>query len=186
MVAWALAGYSIGLVGYAAIKILSPAFYALDDARTPMIISVASIVVNAVASYIFRAWFSTFYITPETPNGLGHVGLALSTSCVALVNFLLLAYLLRRKIKRLESRRILSSFFRIVVASGALSASAYFTYAWLAKMLGENGFVVRLIETFVPIGVGSVVFFIVARFLRIRELDQAVQAVTGRFRRKRA
>jgi putative peptidoglycan lipid II flippase len=186
MVAWALAGYSIGLVGYAAIKILSPAFYALDDARTPMVISLASIVVNAVASYVFRAWFSTFYVTPETPNGLGHVGLAISTSCVALVNFLLLAYLLRRKIKRLESRRILSSFLRIVVASGALSASAYFTYAWLAKMLGENGFVVRLTETFVPIAVGSVVFFVVARFLRVRELDQAVQALTGRFRRKRA
>ena len=39
MTAWALAGYSIGLTGYAAIKVLSPAFYALDDAKTPMIIA---------------------------------------------------------------------------------------------------------------------------------------------------
>ncbi|MEP6789413.1 MAG: murein biosynthesis integral membrane protein MurJ, partial [Acidobacteriota bacterium] len=43
MTAVALAGYSIGLTGYAAIKILSPAFYALNDAKTPMIIAIASI-----------------------------------------------------------------------------------------------------------------------------------------------
>ena len=53
MTAYALAGYSIGLTGYAAIKVLSPAFYALDDAKTPMIIALGSIVVNALASLSF-------------------------------------------------------------------------------------------------------------------------------------
>ncbi len=186
MVAWALAGYSVGLVGYAAIKILSPAFYALDDARTPMLISLASIVVNAVASYIFRGIFSNYFVTPETPNGLGHVGLAISTSCVALVNFLALVILLRRKINRLEGRRIVSSFVRIAIASAALSVACYFTYVWLVRMLGEQGFAARVIETFVPIAVGGVVFFIAARLLKVKELDGAVQALLGRFRRKRA
>ena len=51
MTAWALAAYSIGLAGYAAIKIISPAFYALDDAKTPMYVSVASILVHVVVSY---------------------------------------------------------------------------------------------------------------------------------------
>ena len=44
----ALAAYSVGLAGYAAIKVLSPAFYALHDARTPMLISLGSILVNFV------------------------------------------------------------------------------------------------------------------------------------------
>jgi putative peptidoglycan lipid II flippase len=186
MVAYALAGYSVGLVGYAAIKILSPAFYALDDARTPMVISLASIVVNAVASYIFRGWFSHYFVTPATPNGLGHVGLALSTSCVALVNFFALALLLRRKIKRLEGRQILSSFLRISAASAALSAACYFTYVWLARLLGIQGFTVRLIETFVPIAVGGLVFLVVARLLGVKELEQATQSILGRFRRRRS
>ncbi len=43
MTAWALAAYSVGLAGYAAIKVLSPSFYALDDAKTPMYVSLASI-----------------------------------------------------------------------------------------------------------------------------------------------
>ncbi|MGZ9215251.1 MAG: murein biosynthesis integral membrane protein MurJ, partial [Candidatus Binatia bacterium] len=42
----ALAAYAVGLAGYGAIKVLSPAFYALNDARTPMLISLGSIAVN--------------------------------------------------------------------------------------------------------------------------------------------
>ena len=77
LTAVALAGYSIGLTGYAAIKILSPAFYALNDAKTPMIIAIASIGVNFVGSYVLREWFSHFGVTPETPHGYGHVGVAI-------------------------------------------------------------------------------------------------------------
>src|SRR5256885_165210 len=102
MTAVALAGYSIGLTGYAAIKILSPAFYALNDAKTPMIVALVSIVVNFVGSYFLRGWFSHYGVTPETPHGYGHVGVALATSIVALVNFFALAIIMRGRIKRLN------------------------------------------------------------------------------------
>src|SRR3954454_20581042 len=72
MTAIALMGYSIGLTGYAAIKILSPAFYALNDAKTPMIIAIASIAVNFIASYFLRQWLSHYGVTESTPNGYGH------------------------------------------------------------------------------------------------------------------
>src|SRR6185312_1124027 len=42
----ALSCYSIGLVGYAATKVLNPAFYALTDAKTPMYVSLCSIGIN--------------------------------------------------------------------------------------------------------------------------------------------
>jgi putative peptidoglycan lipid II flippase len=186
MVAAALIGWSIGLVGYSAIKVLSPAFYAMDDPRTPMIISIISIVVNAITDYIFKMWLSNYGVTPQTPYGYGHAGLALSTSCVALVNFFALAYFMRRKIKRLEGRRILSSFIRISLASAALSVTSYFTYSLLVQQFGEQGFRTHVIETFVPIATGGLVFIIAARLLRIREMDQAVEAVTSRFRRRAA
>ncbi len=185
MVTIALASYSVGLAGYAAIKVLSPAFYALDDARTPMIISLASIGVNALAGYFLREWFSGFGITPETPSGYGHAGLALSTSCVALVNFLALAFFMRRRIKRLEGRRILSSLIRIIIASAALSAASYAAYVWLFGIFGGQSLVARLIETFVPIVVGGVAFVFAAKLLRVKELEQATRAVAGRLLRRR-
>jgi putative peptidoglycan lipid II flippase len=185
MVALALACYAVGLAGYAAIKVLSPAFYALDDARTPMLISLLSIGVNAVGSYFLRSWFGTFGVTPETPSGYAHAGLALSTSLIALCNFFALVFFMRRRIHRLEGRRIVSSFVRIALASAALSAASYLTYRWLHAQLGGANLVARLAEAFVPIAAGGVVFLLAAKLLRVRELEQAVQTISSRFLKRR-
>jgi putative peptidoglycan lipid II flippase len=82
----ALAGYALGLAGYAGIKVVTPAFYALSDARTPMRVALLSIAVNFTLNWVF-----------VRELGLGHLGLAVSTSLVALANFgLLVAILVRR------------------------------------------------------------------------------------------
>ena len=93
--ALALSFYAIGLAGYAALKVLNPAFYALGDARTPMLVSLGSIVVNfATAATMIRF------------AGLGHAGLALSTSAVALFGFFLLFEILRRRIGGVHGREL--------------------------------------------------------------------------------
>jgi len=48
----ALACYAIGLAGYAVIKILAPVFYALNDSRTPMIVSLLSMAINFVMNWM--------------------------------------------------------------------------------------------------------------------------------------
>jgi putative peptidoglycan lipid II flippase len=85
--AGALAGYALGLAGYAGIKVVTPAFYALDDARTPMRVALASIGINLVLNWILVRGL-----------GLAHVGLAVSTSLVALANFGLLMMILARRV----------------------------------------------------------------------------------------
>ena len=72
----ALRYYAIGLVGYSAVKVLAPAFYAIDRRNLPMFVSLFSIALNFCLN-----WTLTFHL------GLGHKGLALSTSIVALTNF---------------------------------------------------------------------------------------------------
>ena len=172
MTALALAGYSIGLAGYAAIKVLSPAFYALNDAKVPMIIAIASIFVNAVGSYYFREWLSHYGVTPETPHGLGHVGVALATSLVALVNFVALAIFMRRKIKRLNGREVASSFFRIAAASIVMAAVSYASYRFLLSMFPGRTLPVRLVEALVPIALGGVSFLLAAKLLGVSELEK--------------
>lgn len=176
MTAYALAGYSIGLTGYAAIKILSPAFYALDDAKTPMIIAIVSIFINAAASFIFRDLL--------TPYGYGHVGVALATSSVALVNFFALALMMRKRIKRLNGREIFSAFSRIAVASAIMSVVCYFTYYFLHQQFGGKGFLYKAIECFVPIGLGGITFFIMAKLLKVSEIDKLYSAFARKLGRK--
>ena len=178
--AWALAGYAIGLTGYSAIKVLSPAFYAMNDAKTPMVIAIISIAINAVASYFLMNFMSGFGVSNAHPSGLGHVGVALATSCVALFNFFLLAWFMRRKIKRLNGRTIVSSFLKIAVASAVMSVVCYASYFYLTNYFVVKSFGIRSIEAFVPICLGGIIFIVVAKLLRVTELEQAF----GMVRRK--
>jgi putative peptidoglycan lipid II flippase len=177
MTAWALTGYTVGLTGYAAIKILSPAFYALDDAKTPMIISLCSIAVNAVASYFFREALMPF--------GFGHVGVALATSSVALVNFFALVLLMRNRISGIEGGKIAASFVKIAVASAVMSAAAWFVYIFLHNTFGAANLIFRLIEVLIPIAIGGLFFVVTAKLLGVAELNQAYNAFARKFGRKK-
>src|SRR6185369_5953864 len=106
--AQALAAYAVGLAGYAGIKVLAPAFYALDDTRVPMLVSIVSIITNFVLNWTFVRIL-----------GFGHVGLALSTSAVALGNCALLYGILRRRVGPLGPRAA-AGFGRIAVASAIM------------------------------------------------------------------
>lgn len=177
MTAWGLAAYSIGLAGYAAIKVLSPAFYALDDAKTPMYISLASILVHVPASFGLMQLLSTVGVSPERPNGYGHAGVALATSIVATVNFIALAYCMRRRIKRLNGRELIASLVKTVLASAVMSAVAYGSYYVLTGYFGEKGLTIRFIEAFVPIGLAAVTFLVAAKLLRIGELEMILTPI---------
>src|SRR6266852_1861737 len=83
--AGALQFYAVGLVSYAVLKVLTPAFYAIGQRNTPMLVSFLAIGAN-----LFLNWLFTFRL------GLGHRGLAFSTSLVATINFLLLYGLMWR------------------------------------------------------------------------------------------
>jgi putative peptidoglycan lipid II flippase len=177
MTAWALTAYSVGLAGYAAIKVLAPSFYALDDAKTPMYVSLASILVHVPSSFGLMTLLSQVGVSPERPNGFGHVGVALATSVVALVNFFALTLLMRKRISRLNGREIFASFLKVAASSAAMSVVAYASYHLLANYFGEKLLWVRLVEAFVPIGLAGVTFLIAAKILKISELETVYSTV---------
>ena len=53
----ALMCYAIGLTGYSVVKVVSPTFYALHESRKPVMVSAASVLVNAGAQYRVRQAF---------------------------------------------------------------------------------------------------------------------------------
>src|SRR5205085_17069 len=151
----ALTCYSVGLAGYTLTKILGPAFYALDDARTPMVVSIVSMLMNFGLSWIFTEWTT-----------LGHAGLALSISLIALFSAVTLFELLRRRVGGIDGRRIVSSGARILAASTLMAAACL-----AAKQLHLRHALNVLVS--VPLGIG--VFYLAARAMRVPELE-AVRA----------
>src|SRR5256714_2793073 len=170
--AGALQFYAIGLAAYSAVKVLAPAFYAIDRRYLPMVVSIFSIVVNFALN-----WFFMFQLH------LGHRGLALSTSLVALTNFLLLYIMMRRYAGPLETGAILGLLAKLVIPALLLAG-----ICWLAlEFLFQSGAPLpeweQIIGMLVVIALSATVFFGSAFLMRVREVRDIVDLVRRKFGR---
>jgi putative peptidoglycan lipid II flippase len=170
----ALQFYALGLVAYSGIKVLAPAFYAIDKRKTPMIVSFISIAINLLLNWIF-----TFKLQ------MGHRGLALSTGGVALINFGVLYWLMRRETRILETGLMLRTLAKIFAASALLGVICWAGQTWVLAGAQHHGIVLRAGLLFAVIGVGAAAFFGAALALRIGELDDATALLKRKFARFR-
>jgi putative peptidoglycan lipid II flippase len=168
--ALALTCFSAGLAGYAALKTLASAFYALDDARTPMLVSVASIVVNFAASYamVKRA-------------GIGHAGLALSTAAVALFGAAVLLALLHRRLDGMHLRKLAASAGKILAAAALMGIVCKLSSGLIRGAMGAASHA-PLVDVAISVPLGVAVFYAAARVWGIEELEAVEAACYTAFR----
>ena len=169
--AQALLFYAVGLYGYSAVKVFAPAFYALDEARIPVVGSVAGMACNVVLNV-------TLYPV------LGFRGVALGTSLAAGANFAVLAWAWRRKHGGLGGSGIVPQLARVLAASAVLAAVAWATARGLAEVLPPRGMRRQLALGLLPILTGGSAYLAAARLLRIREMDELLGALRRRARRR--
>jgi putative peptidoglycan lipid II flippase len=155
--ALALSAYSVGLAGYAASKILAPAFYALGDARTPMWVSVISIALNPGCALAMVRW-----------AGLGHAGLALSTSLVALFGAALLFALLCGR-TGLQGGNVAANAAKITTAAAIMGSVCWVSSKAIHAAAGA-GKLAQLADAAISIPVGVTVFYSAARSLGVLEV----------------
>lgn len=121
MTTQALQAYGIGLCFYALIKLYQPSFVAFKNAKTPMYISFGSILINFVLNYLF-----VFILE------WGHQSLALATSLVAIINCLLLTFLMvRQHVQKLFSRNLVLQLFKIFVVAGLANGLGWLFYKFV-------------------------------------------------------
>jgi putative peptidoglycan lipid II flippase len=171
--AFALSCYAVGLAGYAAAKVLTPAFYALRDSRTPMVTSLCSIAINFVV-----AWWTVHYTT------LGHAGLALSTSAVAVFSCLVLFVRLRQRAGGVYGRDLLRSTMKIGLATVGMAAVVWALERMVERAMGVNR-AASVVSLAVCIPVGAGVLYRMAKWLRVAELEMAAAGFSGPFLRLR-
>jgi len=172
--AGALRFYAIGLCGYAALKVLVNAFYAIDRRKTPMVVSFIAVALNLLLNWTF---------TREL--GWGHRGLAFSTACVASSNFLILYFLMRAHLGRLESRAMLTLLAKVALASAALFAVSWAGAHFLLADWAVQPFWPKCIALLLVIATAAAAFFLFASALRIGEVHEIVSAVRRRLERAR-
>ncbi len=167
----ALRFYAIGLAGYAALKILVNAFYALDRRKTPMFVSFLAVALNLALNWVF-----TYRL------GWGPRGLAFSTGCIATVNFLILYALMRRQTGGLESRRMLGMLGRLAVPAIGLAAVCAASNHWLLADWATEALAFKVSALGATVLLGALVFIGMGAALHIEELDEVLGAFKRRLR----
>jgi putative peptidoglycan lipid II flippase len=163
-----LLAYALGLYAYAAVKVLAPAFYALQATRVPLLASFSAVACNITANLLL-------YRT------LGAPGLALGTSIGAVVNVSLLYGNFVRRWGSLHESQLLRHLARVLLAAGIMGVVSHLSWRWLLQRLGNESLVADLVVTLVPVGIGVVTFAVLARLLAIPEIEVVVR----RLRRRR-
>jgi putative peptidoglycan lipid II flippase len=172
--AGALRFYAIGLAGYAALKVLVNAFYALDRRKTPMFVSFLAVALNLLFNWLF-----TFRL------GWGVRGLAFSTGCVATFNFLFLYALMTRQIGGLQTRRLLAMLVKVTAATAALVAVCAASSHWLLADWATQRFVAKLAALAGTVIAAMAVFAACGAALHIEEFDALLGGIRRRLRRAR-
>jgi putative peptidoglycan lipid II flippase len=170
--AGALRYYAIGLVGYGSLKVLINAFYALERRKTPMMVSLLAVGLNLLLNWLF-----TFHL------GWGHRGLALSTGCIATINFLLLYFLMQAQLKGLESRRLLVLLGKISVAGAALAAVCAASMHWLLADWPTQALLPKAAFLLLTVIAGAAAFAGCGILLHVEELKELRAAVMRRLKR---
>ncbi len=167
--AWALSFFALGIVGHGLLELLSRAFYALSDTRTPVLIGVASVGSNIALSLLFIRMIGS----PASLSQGAFAGLALANSLTTLLEGLALWLLLRRRIGGINDRQIVNGALRSLLAALGMGAVVW---ALLQALAGSGA----LLTTLIGGGLGLAVFFALALVLGIEEARSVPRAFLRR------
>ncbi len=161
---------ALGLIPYSIDMLLTKTFYSLQDTRTPMIINCFVVGINIGANYLF------FHL-------MGVKGLALGFAIAYFSSMLIDGTVLRLRLGRMEGKRILATAGKTVIAAMVMAGVTYGSrYAIEHLYLVENLWR-DLMALLLPLLLGILAFFAIARLLRTEELP-ALMTTLSRYAKK--
>lgn len=170
MTAVALLFFAVGLVGHCLVMLISRGFFAMQDMKTPVYVTIGTLVVKLGVSIILV-------------GHLAHAGLALATSITAILNAVILIALLHRRLPGLITADLLRFCAGVLLATGLMGAVVYGIDGVLARFLTGDGLGL-LLRVGLDIAAGAIAYFLAGILLRLDELinivNYARRVLTGR------
>ncbi|HOP07353.1 MAG TPA: murein biosynthesis integral membrane protein MurJ [candidate division Zixibacteria bacterium] len=158
----ALLHYSYGLIGFAAVRVTVPFFYAHGDSKLPMRVSIISVIVNMALYY-------------PLIKLLNFAGLAAATSIAGLLNFALLLYYLPTKGIAVPWRELTIKSAKIVAAAAIAFLIADYLPVITVEGIGAVG--QRLLNLALPTAVAGVLYIVLCLLLGIGEIKRLLNMV---------
>jgi putative peptidoglycan lipid II flippase len=166
MVAWALLWFTAGLVGHAIVEILSRAFYALHDTKTPVSVGIAAMGLNALFSFGFAALFTTLGWMP-------HGGLALANSLATALEAMILFIIIRKRLDGINGAEIARGTLQFGLAALAMGVGIA---AWVQYTSSINVWLVGI----GGVALGGSIYGLGLILLKVPEIQMVVNIVKRR------
>jgi putative peptidoglycan lipid II flippase len=163
---------TLGLGAYTWFQLITRAFYAMQDTRTPWLVNIATVGALIVAA-------------PPLFAVMGIKGLGLAHAIQYLTGAIVGGAILRRRLSGIDGRRLFSSHARIAIASAATGVTAWVVARALAETLDITRIGAQIVQVGTAVLAGLVLYVALARVLQIEESKPLLEIVGGRFRRKR-
>jgi putative peptidoglycan lipid II flippase len=167
----ALAWYVIGLLGLSFTTLLTKAFYALQDTKTPVKIALITIPLNIALNLIL--------VGP-----MGHGGLALGTSIAVLLQAVFLFFRLEKRLKPEDSASKTKFTLKVAIAGTIMGVAVWVAYYFLTGQFSSGNSLNYAIRLFVPTLLGVGTYLLLCRKFQIRELDEMIGRFTGLAKKK--
>lgn len=162
----ALLFYSVGIWSIVGVRVVTSTFYAMQDTKTPVRIAVVGMASNLLLSLILM-------------GPMRHSGLALANALASGINFVLLSYFLRKKLGRVDARRIVRSLLRIASASAAMGLAGWaMLHGEFWQGSGDTG--VKAVYLSISVAGCLAVYAAVSYLLGVEEMHYLYDAVRKR------
>ena len=156
---YSLIAFSFGLPFFMLMKVLTPAFFAQKNTKTPMYVAILSLLLNAALNYILAFVF-----------GYGHVGIAIGSSISALISVFILEIILYKD-GFIEIKSIFNRFNCMVLLSSiSLIIFLYFYTSWINFI--ELSQIERIFYLLAEIIISIIIYFSVARLIYKQSLKE--------------
>lgn len=169
--AQALLYFSIGLVPVACNMVLTRAFYALNDSKTPVILGFWSIVLNVVCSILLV-------------GSLSHGGLALANSIAATGNTALLYVAWMKKNPDWQGKGLYQGVLKMAVSALVMGVAVMVGDSFTRNLFAGDGSVSLLMRVGVDIVFGGLCYFVAAVLLKVEYVTETLSVVKRKLVRK--
>ncbi len=157
LTAQTLGFFSLSLFAQSLAPMLTRSFYAFQNTKTPVIISLISMAMNiGLGIWLSQRW--------------GIYGLALAFSISSVVNTLLLLIALRVVVGDLDERRILRSTIKIIAATIIMGAIVQLMKYFIATGVNMQTFLGVALQTSIAFVAGVIAYIIIAYLLHCEEI----------------
>ena len=136
--------FCLGIFAFSLIPLLARAFYSCQDTKTPTLVGIFSVLLN-ITLCLSLIWLLGFpniiqgflinFLNLQGIDDIQVIGLPLALSLAGLIQFVLLFFLLARKIKEINLKKIYHSLGKSILASVLMGSVVYLTLRWAADYL---------------------------------------------------